>query len=141
MMLRMLEDIIGRENIDQGIQNYLNRYDGRAVTINEFLDEVRKCQAFDLDKFKRWYHQIGTPQVKVSTEYDGNKNLLKLKLRQSPPGNFQDNKPVLMPVKMRLWSQKGDLIVGLFGQLMATINVVDVDDNERGDSGSVFGRG
>ena len=69
-VLRMLEDIIGRENIDQGIQNYLNRYDGRAVTINEFLDEVRKCQAFDLDKFKRWYHQIGTPQVKVSTEYD-----------------------------------------------------------------------
>ena len=110
-VLRMLEDIIGRENIDQGIQNYLNRYDGRAVTINEFLDEVRKCQAFDLDKFKRWYHQIGTPQVKVSTEYDGNKNLLKLKLRQSPPGNFQDNKPVLMPVKMRLWSQNGDLIV------------------------------
>ncbi len=109
-VLRMLEDLIGRDVIDQGIQNYLKKYDGKAVSIHEFIDTMQETAGIDLTQFKRWYDQVGTPHVKISSDYDSENKTLALTLSQEAAQENQraQYKPLMMPVKMCLWTEKGE---------------------------------
>ena len=69
-VIRMLYTLIGQEKFKQGLALYFKRYDGQAVTIDDFLSAFSAVAEINLSQFKRWYSQAGTPQVNVMPSYD-----------------------------------------------------------------------
>ena len=111
-VLRMLEDIIGQTAIDTGVRQYLDRYDGQSVTIHEFLDSMQAQSDYDLTHFIRWYKQIGTPRVRVESQYDAQSACLTLQITQqaSRADRQADFQPLIIPIRARLWSESGEII-------------------------------
>lgn len=111
-VLRMLEDIIGRDKIDLGISRYLQKYDGKSVTIHEFLEVMAEVSGLDLTSFKRWYWQVGTPLVSLKSAYDSEQQTLLLTAeQQAGRQDFQDKyQTVLIPIRCRLWSESGKIL-------------------------------
>ena len=46
---------------------YFERCDGTAATVEDFLACFAETSGRDLDDFKRWYSQAGTPLLTVRT--------------------------------------------------------------------------
>ena len=69
-VIRMMATIIGRDAFRRGMDLYFARHDNQAVTIDDFVAAMADASGVDLDRFKRWYHQAGTPEVTVADAYD-----------------------------------------------------------------------
>lgn len=108
-VLRMMEDVIGPEKTRQGIQAYLQEYDGSAATIEDFLGMMQQQADFDHTAFIRWYHQSGTPELVVTTAHDQDENTLTITLEQQAATALAQSayEPVLMPVSCKLYSENG----------------------------------
>jgi len=64
---------------------YLQRHDGDAATIEDFLACFADATGADLSQFALWYHQAGTPAVTLAHRYDPGAERLTLRLRQDLP--------------------------------------------------------
>ena len=64
---------------------YFARYDGQAVATEEFILAMEEVSGKDLSQFCRWYHQAGTPVLRVKTVYDAAKKTYELVVKQSCP--------------------------------------------------------
>ena len=85
-VIRMLQTLYGRENFRKALDFYFENFDGQAVTIHEFLYSFEQTLNIDLTQFKNsWYFQAGTPVVKISDEYDSEKNEYRITVEQSNP--------------------------------------------------------
>ena len=62
-LIRMLQTLIGREAFTQGVQHYLKKHDGQAATVENFLEAIAESSRTDLEPFRAWYRQAGTPRV------------------------------------------------------------------------------
>jgi aminopeptidase N len=61
-IVRMIHTILGESGFQNLMQKYVKNFDGRAVTIDDFVD----CGDFEnKDKFKIWYEKSGTPTVEI----------------------------------------------------------------------------
>ncbi|MCH9780402.1 MAG: aminopeptidase N C-terminal domain-containing protein, partial [Alphaproteobacteria bacterium] len=67
-VIRMLSLILGKEGFGKGMDTYFARYDGKAVTCEDFLDAHASANSRDLMQFARWYRQVGTPRVLASVQ-------------------------------------------------------------------------
>ena len=67
--------------------------------------------SFDLEQFRRWYHQAGTPQLTVAQHWDAEQGVMTVTLQQStPPTPGQPQKdPLVLPVSMALVGKDGRL--------------------------------
>ena len=112
-ILRMLEDIMSRKALDQAISDYLQRYDGRAVTMQAFLGVVFEHVEVNRYAYETWYRQIGTPKVTMQYTYDAEQEILQITLRQNAAQEKRQSsyEPVLIPVKCRLWSGMGQVLL------------------------------
>ena len=81
-VIRMMATIIGREAFRRGMDLYFARHDNQAVTIDDFAQAMQDASGVDLTRFRRWYHQAGTPQVAVSDSYDAATRRYTLTLAQ-----------------------------------------------------------
>lgn len=73
-VFRMLKTILDskKENGFRLAQNaYFDKYDGQAVTFNELLEILQTVSKVDLDQFRRWFDQPGTPTIKAAMFKDG----------------------------------------------------------------------
>ena len=61
----MLHTLIGEEAFQQGMRLYFERFDGQAVTCEDFVRCMADASGRDLGQFMRWYAQAGTPELKV----------------------------------------------------------------------------
>lgn len=68
-VFRMLANLVGKAGFRKATDLYFKRFDSQAVTIDDFVDVVEEANGVDLNTFKRWYSQSGTPIVKASTDY------------------------------------------------------------------------
>ena len=78
---------------------------------------------FDVDQFRRWYHQAGTPVLQIHRHWDGERGELELVIRQhTPPTPGQpDKQPLVIPLALGLIDQAGEpLTVRLQGEDEAT---------------------
>ena len=109
-VIRMMATIIGRENFRRGMDLYFARHDNQAVTIDDFSQAMQDASGVDLSRFKRWYHQAGTPEVTVSDSYDAASRRYTLTLTQrTPPTPGQpDKSPLVIPVVMGLLDASGN---------------------------------
>ena len=56
----MLSNYIGEKKFKKSTNYFLKKYDGKAVTCEEFLDCIQKFSKTDVGKFSKWYTQKGT---------------------------------------------------------------------------------
>jgi aminopeptidase N len=108
-VIRMMATIIGRENFRRGMDLYFARHDNNAVTIDDFAQAMQDASGVDLERFKRWYHQAGTPEVTAAGSHDAAARRYTLTLTQrTPPTPGQPAKqPLTIPVVMGLLGQDG----------------------------------
>ena len=115
-LIRMLHTLLGQERFMRGMATYVSRFDGTAATTEDFVQSIVDGAAqdgqplgFDSERFKRWYHQAGTPELTVQRQWDSVKGELTLELRQStPPTPGQTEKqPLVLPIAVALVGEKG----------------------------------
>ena len=79
-IIRMLKTLLGPDNFREGCNLYFKKLDGRAATIEEFIECFEEASNTNLEQFLLWYSQSGTPQIHVS--YLKNKDKLELTFNQ-----------------------------------------------------------
>ncbi|WGK69632.1 aminopeptidase N [Candidatus Haliotispira prima] len=82
-VIRMMAFHLGSEGFRKGMDRYFERFDGQAVTCDDFVDAIQEGGGKDLSLLRRWYEQAGTPQLYADSKWDGTK--FSLKLRQENP--------------------------------------------------------
>ena len=99
-VVRMLHTLLGAEAFHAGTTLYFQRFDGQAVTCDDFVDCLAEASGRDLDQFRRWYEQAGTPEVVCSEHYDADAKRYQLTLQQQNQANagHQEKEPLLIPV-------------------------------------------
>jgi len=106
---RMLRTIVGPKLFRQGMDLYFSRYDGTAITIEEFVKVMEEVSGMDLKQFRLWYSQAGTPVVDIMDEYEADEKRYILTVKQmcSPTPGQPCKQAMLIPVKMGLLDQQG----------------------------------
>lgn len=134
-VVRMLRNLVGWEDFRRGSDLYFARFDGQAVTIEDFVDCMAEVSGEDLSQFMRWYAQAGTPEIDAHGEYDYVHGEYHLTLHQRTPATpGQSNKqPLHIPVRMGLVGTKSgqDLTLTLDGEKIGKDAVVHLRDDEQ----------
>lgn len=112
-VIRMIHTLLGAEKFRQGMDLYFERFDGQAVTTEEFVGAMEEASQIDLRQFRRWYKQAGTPEISVSEDFDADSKKYILELSQKTPVTpGQDEKqPFHIPVKISLMDKGAKPIV------------------------------
>ncbi|MGP9765590.1 aminopeptidase N [Halomonas sp. AOP13-D3-9] len=134
-VVRMLRNLVGEENFRRGSDLYFERFDGQAVTIEDFVGCMAEASGEDFSQFMRWYSQAGTPDIDAHGEYDYVQGEYHLTLRQrtpSTPGQ-PDKLPLHIPVRMGLVGTKSgqDLTLTLNGEKIGKDAVIHLRDDEQ----------
>ena len=110
-VIRMLANLLGKENFRKGTDLYFDRHDGQAVTTEDFVAALADASGRDLSQFKRWYSQAGTPRLDVTDYYDEDAQTYSLTIKQScpPTPECQNKLPFHIPIAMGLLGSAGDL--------------------------------
>ncbi len=108
-VVRMIHNLLGAELFRKGSDLYFERHDGQAVTTEDFVLAMEDASGVDLKQFRTWYHQAGTPSVKVSDEYDSATEQYKITFEQSCPKTPESSKkqPFHIPVALGLMLEDG----------------------------------
>jgi aminopeptidase N len=89
-VIRMMHTLLGERVFRSGMDEYFRRHDGQAVTCDDFVEAMdwalqRANPGRNLEQFKRWYSQAGTPRVTASLVYDDQAQRCSLTLTQQCP--------------------------------------------------------
>jgi aminopeptidase N len=108
-VVRMMHTLLGAENFRKGMDLYFARHDGQAVTCDDFVAAMADASAVNLDHFKLWHSQSGTPLLRVEENWNKREGEYTLTIRQScPPTPGQENKrPFHIPVAFGLLDPSG----------------------------------
>ena len=124
-VVRMMHTLLGRENFRKGMDLYFQRFDGQAVTTDDFREAMQDASDIDLEQFQRWYEQAGTPGIDIRREYDEKSRQLKLIVSQDA-GKTKDktNSAFHLPMRLALFSPQGEAVaVDTDGSLECIISV------------------
>ncbi|WP_218689726.1 aminopeptidase N [Psychrobacter sp. BF1] len=105
-IVRMLANTLGPENFRKGTDEYFRRYDGQAVTVEDFLSALSITDS-KVEDFIDWYRQPGTPMLSGHQHYDSQTQTLTISLSQQTrqvPG-FAAPKPLPIPVATALFDR------------------------------------
>ena len=122
-VVRMYQTLLGRDGFRKGMDLYFQRHDGHAVTCDDFRAAMADSSGRDLTQFERWYSQSGTPQVKVQSKYDADKQTCELTLTQTckPTAEQECKLPFHIPVAVGLLDALGaDMPLHLEGAPFST---------------------
>ncbi len=111
-LVRMIHTLIGPEFFKKGLQLYFQRHDGQAVTCEDFVAAMSAASSINLDQFKRWYSQAGTPHLSVEEFWDKAAGEYCLKIRQytKPTPRQGEKKPFHIPILAGLLKNDPDPI-------------------------------
>ena len=116
-VVRMQHNLVGREGFAKGMKLYFERHDGHAVTCDDFSQAIADANpdsplAQDLQQFRRWYSQAGTPVLKAVGQYDAAAQTYTLTLSQSCAATVGQSEklPFVIPVQMGLLTASGQQI-------------------------------
>ncbi|MBU6475576.1 MAG: aminopeptidase N, partial [Alphaproteobacteria bacterium] len=123
-LLRMMETIMGSEDWYKGVKHYLDKFDGEARIVDDFVAALEEYSGRDLKQFFRWYTQAGTPEISYEGKYDAKAKTYTLTLKQHQPATpgqpAASKKPLHIPVRLGLISQSGkDVPLTLKGEKKA----------------------
>lgn len=124
-IVRMIYILLGKDNFRKGMDLYFKRFDGQAVTVEDFVKAMEDAASIDLSRFRYWYSQAGTPEVTVERSYDNTNQTYALTFSQQIPDTpgQTDKKPMPIPVSMALYDKNGqELLLDLEGGDPASVN-------------------
>ena len=98
-VIRMIHSLLGKDNFRKGMDLYFERFDGMAVTCDDFVNAMSDAANIDLAQFKLWYSQSGTPVLNVSESFDEKEQAYHLTISQSLRGEACQ---LLMPINIEL---------------------------------------
>ena len=110
-VVRMIHTLLGAQRFRAGSDLYFQRHDGQAVTCEDFVRAMEDASGVDLQQFRLWYSQAGTPVLSAEGAYDPEAQQFHLTLRQSCPSTpGQPVKlPMMIPVALGLLGSAGNL--------------------------------
>ncbi|UAJ11771.1 aminopeptidase N [Glacieibacterium megasporae] len=97
-VIRMLATMLGEKAFRAGTDLYFDRFDGQAVTTDDWLSAMAEASGRDLGSFKEWYNQAGTPRISAELAYDADAKAATLRLTQAVPTT--PGQPVKVPMAM-----------------------------------------
>ena len=113
-VVRMMQTLVGRKGFERGITLYFERFDGQAVTCDDFAQAIADANpesdlARLLPQFKRWYAQAGTPRLAAQGSYDAAARSYTLSFAQScaPTPGQPVKDAFVIPVNLGLLSADG----------------------------------
>ncbi len=109
-VVRMIHTLLGADNFRAGMDLYFQRHDGQAVRTEEFVQAMQDASGIDLEQFRRWYSQAGTPRVTASGDYDaaGRRYTLRLSQRCPATPDQADKQPFHIPIALGLLDRDGN---------------------------------
>jgi len=110
-IVRMLANLLGKENFRKGTDLYFTRHDGQAVTTEDFVAALSDASGKDLTQFKRWYSQAGTPRLQITDSYNEDTQEYSLHIKQTcpPTPECKEKLPFHIPIAIGLLGSAGDL--------------------------------
>ena len=104
-VVRMVHTLLGEETFRRGCDLYFARWDGKAASVDAFLDAMREASGRDLVQFERWYAQSGTPEVQIDTRFDARTRRCTLDIRQhtAPTPDQADKQALHIPLAYALY--------------------------------------
>ncbi len=116
-IVRMLHTIFGPEGFKKGSDLYFDRHDGQAVTTDEFVQAIFDANSdtpqaksnIDMEQFKRWYAQAGTPKLVITGSYHPEDKTYTLDIEQTSAVNSKAEgyQPLVIPIKIALLDAQG----------------------------------
>ncbi len=109
-VIRMYHTLLGDAGFRRGMDLYFARHDGQAVTCDDFAAAMADANGRDLEQFKRWYSQSGTPRLNIEEAYDDEAAEYYLTVRQQTPAtqDQSDKQPLVIPLRMGLIGADGE---------------------------------
>ncbi|MBT4465269.1 MAG: aminopeptidase N [Planctomycetes bacterium] len=109
-VIRMMHTLVGADGFRSGSDLYFERYDGQAVSCDDFRLSIADANNRDFSQFELWYSQAGTPKISLSTSYDADAQRFVLSCEQScKPTPGQDEKlPFHIPLLTALFDKNGN---------------------------------
>ncbi len=105
-IIRMLKTLVKDESFYNGFSNFISTYDGKAATIDQFVEKIlENNKEINIEKFKTWYKQNGTPLVKFKRKWDRDKKILKIRVSQinSNKKNIYNDLPLIIPINISIF--------------------------------------
>ena len=108
-VIRMMHTLLGAKGFRQGMDLYFERFDGQAVTCDDFVQALQDATGKDLTIFKRWYSQSGTPSVNVTDFYDRQTGTYRLNISQNTKATAdqKDKMSLHIPLTFSLLDKQG----------------------------------
>jgi aminopeptidase N len=131
-VIRMLFTVLGKTGFLAGIKLYFKRFDGQAVTCDDFVQAMQDANDKDLSQFRRWYSQSGTPQVDVSDSYDASTKTYRLQFQQTHSATFEqkEKQNLVIPIQFSLLNDKlVPMMLGDTGKEQITLELVDTQQS------------
>jgi aminopeptidase N len=126
-VIRMQKTLLGNSAFRKGSDLYFDRYDGNAVTCDDFVKCMEDASGMDLTQFKLWYSQAGTPEVSAKGRYDESSKTYHLTLKQAlrPTPGQPDKQLMHIPIAVGLISGNGDEIKLEDGQTTQILHLTE----------------
>jgi aminopeptidase N len=129
-IVRLYETLLGIDGFRRGMDLYFNRHDGQAVRCEDFWQAMYDANTVNKNiqnynqiygKFNQsmkslfnWYHQPGTPTIKIEYNYDQIKSQFIIKCHQFNQKAIDINglyQPVLIPIRIGLIDRQTKLTI------------------------------
>jgi aminopeptidase N len=101
-LIRMQARLLGSVAFRAAMDLYFTRYDGKAVTIDDFVACMEEAGQCDLTQFKRWYSQAGTPHVTCHDDWEPTTGRYTLHFQQTIPITPQQPQPQPVPIPIAI---------------------------------------
>ena len=103
---RMMATLLGKEKFRKGTDEYFERHDGQAVTVEDWVAALTAGSGVDLSNFLTWYNQPGTPKLEAEGHYDAAAQTYSLNFKQSLKAHpkYPNLKAVPIPVALALFN-------------------------------------
>ena len=105
-VIRMMRTMCGEERFRKGTDLYFDRHDGEAATCEDFVKAMEDGAGLDLEQFRLWYSQAGTPNVSAKLLHEGDTATLQLTQHVPATPGQPDKQPMPIPLKFALFDSE-----------------------------------
>ena len=104
-IIRMSNIILNEKKFKKGFKKFISDFDGKAATIDNFIDSIfSEEKEINVDKFKLWYKQNGTPKVYIKRSWDEINKKLSISFSQVD----ESGKTLIIPINIAVFTDSGE---------------------------------
>ncbi|MBC3767498.1 aminopeptidase N [Neptunicella marina] len=122
-VISMLHKMLGQTGFRAGMDLYFERHDGQAVTCDDFVNAMADANQKNLNLFKRWYAQSGTPEVFADYLFDEQNQILTLSVKQvnAPTADQSYKQALSIPLDIEVLDSTGTPLPLFSGQQTSAV--------------------